>query len=743
MDNPKIVLYVGNDARETTRVCKTLDGEQQFDFQVLAVSSRQAFVESLQQHTYACVISEYHAPELNPEQLMQAVSAQNSLVPVLFLIEPDEEFRALDVLAWGASGYVLKTPHYLKRLPGAVLKACEQQQLQTSHHRMVRELRQLIDSANAPIFGVDTRGCITEWNLAAAKITGYTKGDLLGKHLVDNFIAEGHREAVKHVFDLALDEIETVNFELPLHTKSGATVSILLNTSVRRNDDDEITGVIGVGQDITERRRAEEALSWESGVNAALADLSRAIISASSMVEISDLIAEHARCFTRSQWTSVASLTENPDADDMSSDNDRFEHVLTVPVMVEDTPLGQISVANANTGYTGRDRALLERLADVYALALERHQREQELRQLSIAVDQSAAVIVITDRDGRIVFVNTAFERATGYAREEIIGQNPRVLKSTFLPPAVYQQLWATISNGGVWQGEFLNQRKDGSAYWEEAIITPITNADGEITHYIAVKEDITQRKSAEDALKKAKEEAEAANRLKNEFLANISHEIRTPMNAILGFADLLGEHETDPAKQHQLHIIRESGQQLLKIINDVLDFAKLESGTIEVQHSMFAFREMLHSLYQRYAPQAEQVPLGFTLDIADDVPTRVYGDEVRILQLLGNVVHNAIKFTRKGFVSFQCTYQHNIAIFRITDSGIGIPEDKVERMLVPFEQVDASATRHHGGAGLGLAITQKLVRIMSGTLSLKSTFGHGTIVTIELPVPAKKRAQD
>ena len=502
MDNPEIVLYAGFDSQEILRISQALDCENP-GFQVLAASSQQELIGSLRHQPCACILSECHLPGLQPSELLHIVSGRNPVIPTLFLLEPDEEERALDLIRWGAVGYVLKTPQYVKRLPHAVTKACEQQHLQTSHKRVVRELQ-----------------------------------------------------------------------------------------------------------------------------------------------------------------------------------------------------------------------------------------------QLSMAVDQSAAVILITDREGRIVFVNRAFETSTGYNRQEIIGQNPRVLKSAFLPPAVYQQLWATISHGDVWQGEFLNQRKDGSTYWEEAIITPIMDADGQITQYIAVKEDVTPRKLTEEALKKAKEEAVAANRLKNEFLANISHEIRTPMNAILGFADLLGEHETDPAKQKQLVIIQESGQQLLKIINDVLDFAKLESGSVEIQVATFAFRDMLHDLYQRFLPQVQHQQLRFTLDIADSVPPFGHGDEGRILQLLGNVVHNAIKFTRKGSVSIRCSYEQPRVCFCVTDSGIGIPEDKVARMLAPFEQVDTSSTRHHGGAGLGLAITQKLVRLMDGTLSLESRFGHGTTVTIELPVSVKASAE-
>ena len=671
-------------------------------------------------------------------------------------------------------------------------------ELQAANARLERaagELRQLIATANAPIFGVDARGVINEWNRAAATITGYREEDVIGRHRMEDLTPEDARPAVQAVLAQALAGQETANFELCLLTKQGQRITVLLNASTRRDVNDRIIGVLGVGQDITERRRAEESLAWEAAVNAALAELSGKLMTLTSIDEMSYLVLQHAQHLTGSRFGFVGYidpqtgflvsptltrdiwqtcqipdkrivfetfgglwgwvleqreplLTNAPDLDARSTGVPQghipIERFLSAPASVNDRVVGQIALANSPRDYTARDLALVQRLAQVYAIALERKRAEQELRQLSIAVEQSATVIVITDLDGNITFVNHAFETSTGYTRDEAIGQNPRILKTDHLSPEVYENLWETVSNGGVWSGEFLNKRKDGSTYWESAVITPITNHHGEIINYLAIKETITQRKQAEAAMKQAKEEAETANRLKSEFLANMSHEIRTPMNAILGFTDLLWEEEADREKQEKLEIIRHSGRHLLNLINDILDFSKIESGKIELQPKNFAIREVFDYLQNQFQLEAQDRQLGFSVTLADTVPHIVYGDESRITQILLNLVSNAFKFTREGSISLSCEYQANIATVQVADTGLGIPEDKHALIFSPFEQVDSSATRQHGGAGLGLAITRKLVELMGGTITFRSEVGRGStfIVKLSLPPAAQPRSE-
>jgi len=364
-----------------------------------------------------------------------------------------------------------------------------------------------------------------------------------------------------------------------------------------------------------------------------------------------------------------------------------------------------------------------------------RKEIEKQLRTLSIAVEQSANTILITDTEGRITFANKAFERTTGYTVEEAVGEKPSILKSGAQRREVYDGLWSTISSGGVWHGEFLNKRKDGTTYWEEAVITPIKDEKNELIAYLAVKEDITRRKSAEEEMIRAKQEAETANRLKSEFLANMSHEIRTPMNAIIGFTDLLLDGEEDREKQAQLNIIRKSGKNLLNLINDILDFSRIEAGKVSIERSNLNLHRTLNHIKKMYDVAAQEKGLDFYLSIGKEVPERVSGDELRLNQILLNIVSNGFKFTEKGSVRINCSYKRPHLFVSVTDTGIGIPEEKYETIFSAFEQADSTMERQFGGTGLGLAISRRLAALMNGTITLRSEVGKGSTFIVQIEI--------
>ncbi|MBK5913358.1 PAS domain S-box protein [Rhodocyclus purpureus] len=382
---------------------------------------------------------------------------------------------------------------------------------------------------------------------------------------------------------------------------------------------------------------------------------------------------------------------------------------------------------------------------------------EEQLRKLSQAVEQSPESIVITDLGGTIEYVNDAFLAATGYRREEVLGRNPKILNSGRTPRETYAAMWKSLASGRSWRGQFINQRRDGSEYVEFAIISPIFQADGRITHYLAVKEDITEKKRLGEELDRhrlhleqlvaertaelnaLKEAAEAANRGKSDFLANMSHEIRTPMNAIIGLTHVLKARITDPYQREQLNKITIAGRHLLDVVNDILDMSKIEANKLQLEMGDFNFEELVDSVCTLIQDRVHEKGIELVIDI-EAMPEVVHGDSLRLRQILLNFASNALKFTSAGsiFMHFRVVSAADDKIvvrFAVRDTGIGISAEQQQRLFQAFEQADASTTRKYGGTGLGLAISRRLVEMMGGSIGVDSDPGQGSTFWIEVPL--------
>ncbi len=387
----------------------------------------------------------------------------------------------------------------------------------------------------------------------------------------------------------------------------------------------------------------------------------------------------------------------------------------------------------------------------------EQAQAEHELRKLSSALEQSPESVVITDLEGRIEYVNDAFVEVTGYARDEVLGKNPRMLQSGKTPSATFRDMWHTLKRGELWTGEFWNRRKDGTEFVEFVSITPLLDADGTVTNYVGVKEDITEKKRAaaelnayrhhlEDLvsartrdLAEARERAESASEAKTAFLANMSHEIRTPLNAIVSLAHLLLQGTPTPEQRDRLRKIDTAAHHLLAIVEDVLDLAKIEAGVLEFAPSEFHLSAVLDSVRSIVAGTATNKGLHVELDV-HDVPMWLQGDSTRLRQAYLNLAGNAVKFTSQGTVSLRvrCLEEDLTGLwvrFEVEDTGIGIPAPRLKSVFEPFEQVERGATRRYGGTGLGLSITQRLVELMGGRVGIESREGEGTRVWFDVPL--------
>ena len=369
----------------------------------------------------------------------------------------------------------------------------------------------------------------------------------------------------------------------------------------------------------------------------------------------------------------------------------------------------------------------------------EQKKASETILKLTKSIEQNPSSIVITDLNGNIEYVNPKFTEITGYTFEEAKGQNPRILKSGEMTPEGYKNLWDTISSGEVWRGEFHNRKKNGELYWEWATMTSIKNEHGEITNYIAIKEDISLRKQMEVDLVVAKEKAEESDRLKSAFLANMSHEIRTPLNSIIGFSELLDDDDFDEVlkKEFKHHIIS-NGNNLLNIISDIVDISKIESGEITIRKSkiqVFQFLDEIRALHLINV-EGKNLLLNLTCDESvDETDCSVFADKERLQQIFNNLISNALKFTSEGYIEMGFRQVGDMVEFHVKDTGIGIPADYHQKVFDRFRQVEASNTRKYGGNGLGLAISKNLIELMRGKIWVESKLGKGATFYFTLPL--------
>lgn len=422
-----------------------------------------------------------------------------------------------------------------------------------------------------------------------------------------------------------------------------------------------------------------------------------------------------------------------------------FELVGTLPEIWLGSPLrigkkiiGAIVVQSYDDphAYDESSVKIFEVIANQLSIYIEKKRTEEELSILARAIYQTPLSIVVTDTSGNLVYVNPSFEKVSGYSKEEILGQNIRILSSNNHETEFYKNLWDTILSGKDWEGEILNKKKNGVLYWEHQIISPVINDEGVTTHFVAIKEDVTEKKRMIQEIIDAKERAIASEKLKTEFLAQISHEIRTPINIMTSNFQLIKDEVEDKIEPEFLELfssISRASHRIIRTVDLILNMSELQTGAYQPNMKKINLdTEILQSLQIEYLHLAQGKKIELIYKSTSTNPV-IVGDEYSVMQIFANLIDNAIKYTDKGKIEIRLfDTQTNDKIVEVKDSGIGMSKEFLSKVFQPFVQEEHGYTRSYEGNGLGLALVKNYCSINDAVIEVESEKGVGSTFRVK-----------
>ena len=639
--------------------------------------------------------------------------------------------------------------------------------------------RSLIEASLDPLVTISAEGIITDVNNASIEVTGVTREKLVGTDFSDYFTEpkmaqEGYRKVFQHGF--------VEDYPLTIKHIDGKLTDVLYNASVYKDDNDNVLGVFAAARDITEQNKqklkseiasksleaSNDSLKLASQYSLGLIESSRDpmfVISVDGKITDTNQATVNATDVSKKNLFGsdfISYFTDPEKAKKGYQEIFSKGFVVDFPLVIKDHKLtdvlfngavykddndvivGAVAVARDITEQKKAERALLQSLKEVtdYKLALD-----------------ASTIVDITDKNGKILYVNDNYLKISKYSNEELIGGNHKLVNSSFHPVGFMKNLWDTISQGKVWQDEIRNKDKYGQYYWLNMTIVPFLDEQGNPSQYVAISIDITNQKVLEIELTEAKVFAESATiiaedakaiaesatikaeeavKSKQQFLSNMSHEIRTPMNAIIGFTKVVLKTELTAKQKEYLTAIKMSGDALIVLINDILDLAKVDSGKMTFEKIPFKLNLSIKAMLHLFETKIQEKNLKLVTHYDKKIPEVLVGDPLRLHQIILNLVSNAVKFTQEGKITVSVSLESENATevtlkFAVTDTGIGIKEKKMEQIFENFQQATSGTSRIFGGTGLGLAIVKQLVQAQNGTIEVKSQFGKGSTFSFVL----------
>lgn len=365
---------------------------------------------------------------------------------------------------------------------------------------------------------------------------------------------------------------------------------------------------------------------------------------------------------------------------------------------------------------------------------------EEQLRLLSLSIDQSPVGISIIEKNHKIQYINPAFTKITGFSPEDAIGKKHEILNSEIQNKDEFSDLFETISKGKIWSGEFTGVRKNGETYWQKLSISPLFDEQQQITHYVCIKEDITDKRKMLEDLIEAKEKAEISDQLKSSFINNISHEIRTPLNGILGFGQILASDEISPdEKSDYLEYLNNSCNRLVNMVTDIMDVSLLNSGNQKILKKEFSISKLVEDILHKFDEPicSRNLILNYLPPANKDFP--VFTDRELLGKSIEHILDNAVKFTYQGSITVHYELNDDGLFFTIKDTGIGIAKENQDKIFGYFIQENNTNTRGYEGSGIGLSIAKGFIELLGGKIWLESEKEAGTTFYFTIPCAARQ----
>src|SRR5450432_22062 len=645
----------------------------------------------------------------------------------------------------------------------------------------------IFNSANFSSIATDAKGVIQIFNVGAERMLGYAAADVMNK--ITPADISDPQEVIARAKALSAELATPITpgfealvfkasrgiediYELTYIRKDGSRFPAVVSVTALRDAQDFIIGYLLIGTDNTARKQAEVALLKAGALQSAIfnsASFSSIATDAKGVIQIFNVGAERMLGYTAAEVMNKITPADISDPGEVIArakalsaelgttitpgfaalvfkasrgiediyeltyfrkDGSRFPAVVSVTALrdAQDAIIGYLLIGTDNTA---------RKLVEAEQKKLDQRLRDQQFYTRSL-IESNIDAIMTTDPSGIITDVNKQMEALTDCTRDELIGAP---FKDYFTDPERAEAaIKLVLSEKSVTDYELTARARDGKQTVVSYNATTFYDRNRTLQGVFAAARDVTERKRVEAELQQAKAAAESASRTKSDFLASMSHEIRTPMNAIMGIADLLAKTALSPEQDKYVQIFRRAGDNLLNLINDILDLSKVEASQLELERTGFSLNDDLEKVTEMVAARANEKGLALVCKIAPNVSTDLVGDPTRLRQVLLNLLGNAIKFTQSGEVSLRVTSEKDGSVptalrFTVSDTGIGIPGEKLSQVFERFTQADSSTTRRFGGSGLGLTISKRLVELMGGRIWLESAVEKGSVFAFSVPL--------